>query len=327
MEYLDGLRNDLKPNELPGLDCSVVRTKIPGYYTVSTTDFFNPSVDDPYIQGRIAGCNVLSDMYAMGVTDIDTLLMILGVSVDMETSCSDYVTKAMIKGFCEVASEAGTNVTGGQTVRNPWPMIGGVATSICKEGEDFVWPNRAVDGDLVVLTKPLGTQVAVNMFEWLRTDVKYAKIKDHLSLDDIVFCYKQAMESMSFLNKEAALLMKKYHAHACTDVTGFGILGHCSNLAKEQLNAVDFIIDTLPVIKNMGKIDSILGNNWKLNQGRSAETSGGLLVAMNASDVKPYIEEYHERTGHEAWVVGKVVAGSNKGIVSENATIIDVQKW
>jgi selenide,water dikinase len=135
--YLDELSNDLKPNETPGMDSSVVKIAHgKDLYLVSTTDFFFPSVEDPYVQGKIACANVLSDAYAMGVTEVDTMLMILGVCRDMSEKERDVVTTQMIRGFNDLAHQAQTNVTGGQTVMNPWPIVGGVAMSV-RSGELF----------------------------------------------------------------------------------------------------------------------------------------------------------------------------------------------
>lgn len=136
--YLDELSNDLKPNETPGMDSSVVKIAHgTDLYLVSTTDFFFPSVEDPYVQGKIACANVLSDAYAMGVTEVDTMLMILGVCRDMSEKERDVVTTQMIRGFNDLAHQAQTNVTGGQTVMNPWPIVGGVAMSV-RSGESTV---------------------------------------------------------------------------------------------------------------------------------------------------------------------------------------------
>ena len=113
------------------MDSSVVKTTLAGldFLMISTTDFFYPLVDNPYLQGQIACANVLSDIYAMGVTSVDTMLMILGVCRDMKSHERDVVTTMMIQGFNDLAHVAGTNVTGGQTVVNPWPIVGGVAMS------------------------------------------------------------------------------------------------------------------------------------------------------------------------------------------------------
>ena len=129
---------------------------------ISTTDFFYPLVEDPYLQGRISCCNVLSDVYAMGISRVDHMLMILGISLQMKENDREVVTREMMRGFNDCANEAGTSITGGQSIMNPWPMIGGVANVMCMDSE-FIRPNHGKPGDVLVLTKPLGTQPAVNM--------------------------------------------------------------------------------------------------------------------------------------------------------------------
>lgn len=118
-----------------GLDSCVLPTRHPGISLVQTTDFFYPLVDDPYIQGKIACANVLSDLYAMGVSYCDNMLMLLGVSNQMTLKEREVVTPLIIKGFNDLAAEAGTTVNGGQTVLNPWYIIGGVASAVVKEEE------------------------------------------------------------------------------------------------------------------------------------------------------------------------------------------------
>lgn len=118
-----------------GLDSCVLPTRHKGLSLVQTTDFFYPLVEDPYIQGKIACANVLSDLYAMGVSDCDNMLMLLGVSTDMTAKEREVVTTLMIKGFDDLAKEAGTSVNGGQTVLNPWYIVGGVATSVVSSSE------------------------------------------------------------------------------------------------------------------------------------------------------------------------------------------------
>ena len=128
---------------------------------ISTTDFFYPLVEDPYMQGRISCCNVLSDIYAMGIGRVDHMLMILGISREMQEQDREIITREMMRGFNDCATEANTRITGGQSIMNPWPMIGGVANVVCREDE-YIRPNQGRAGDLLVLTKPLGTQPAVN---------------------------------------------------------------------------------------------------------------------------------------------------------------------
>lgn len=287
------------------MDCSVTPTKFPDIKMVQTTDFFYPLVDDPYMQGKIGCANVLSDLYSMGIVDCDNMLMLLAASTDMDKNDRSISTRMMIEGFNDQATFAQTKVTGGQTVMNPWPIIGGIASAICRDS-DFILPENAIPGDVLVLTKPLGTQIAVNAHQWLHIPEKWERIKDVITPDEAERCYEVAMESMARLNRTGARLMHKYHAHACTDVTGFGIMGHARNLAKNQKEAVQFEIHTLPIIRNMREVDEKV-KIWKLMDGFSAETSGGLLIAMSEENASAFIKEIEEIDKCPAWIIGRVI--------------------
>ncbi|GAM23149.1 hypothetical protein SAMD00019534_063240 [Acytostelium subglobosum LB1] len=294
---------------------------------VTTTDFFFPNVDDPYLMGKIACANVLSDLYSFGIDECDNMLMLLAASTDMSVEDRAWSTRGLIEGFNDHCKLAGTKVRGGQTVKNPWPIIGGVATSVVKN-EDMIMPVNAVPGDVLVLTKPLGTQVCANFHQWIRQPEKWQKIETIATHEEARTAFAYATKSMARLNRTGARLMRKYHAHACTDVTGFGIAGHSDNLAKNQLQPVIFEIHTLPIIEGMRKIDEHLGNNWKLTSGLSAETSGGLLIAMPEAAAKELISEIEEVDKQPAWIIGRVLAcepGENKSVILPNPTIIEVK--
>lgn len=302
------------------MDCSVVKTRHEGLFLVSTTDFFYPLVADPYVQGRIACCNVLSDMYAMGVVDVDTMLMILGVSTDMTPEQRDVSTTLVIEGFNDCAREAGTSVTGGQTVMNPWPISGGVAKGLVREAE-MIRPIHAQPGDVLVLTKPLGTQVAVNLMEWLESEPSWwDKVKGVISAEDARESYKTASESMARLNLEGARLMHTFGARAATDVTGFGIKGHAVNMAASQEAKVDILIDTLPCLKGTLAVDAAVGHMFKLKEGLSAETSGGLMVCVPAENGQKFVDAIST----PAWVVGKVTEGTGTARIVDKPTLIEV---
>ncbi|GMF55849.1 unnamed protein product [Phytophthora fragariaefolia] len=351
--YLDDLANDLKPNETPGMDSSVVKISHgQDLYLVSTTDFFFPSVEDPYVQGKIACANVLSDVYAMGVTEVDTMLMILGVCRDMSDKQRDVVTTQMIRGFNDLARRAHTNVTGGQTVMNPWPIVGGVAMILiladCCAESQIIRPENAAVGDVIILTKPLGTQVAVNLFQWKKKPERWQRVDKVVTPEDADVAFRMASESMSRLNLNAAKMMHKvcwalslylcqvilslgvallhvqYAAHSATDVTGFGILAHARNQAKSQLGDVSFELHTLPIIKNMVRVNETIGNSFKLLDGFAAETSGGLLLCLPAENADAFIKELRELDGKPAWVVGRVVEGSKDAYIVPNPTILEI---
>lgn len=302
-----------------------------GYFTVSTTDFFFPLVEDPYTQGRIAACNVLSDMYAVGATRVDTVLMLLAACLDMVEVERDVVTVHMMRGFSDCVREAGSRVTGGQTVLNPWPIIGGVAISVLRE-EEFIRPEGVQAGHVLLCTKPLGTQVAVNVWQWRERPEKWAKIAHIMDVDRAARAYDKACVSMCTLNRVGAQLMHTFGASGATDITGFGLLGHAQNLAEHAHAHVDVEIHTLPVIADMLAVEEAIGHTFKLRAGRSAETSGGLLIALPPAAVDAFITAYkHERRRadaefacDDAWIVGRVVAGSGTARIADDAAIIHV---
>lgn len=224
-KYLKDIGDGSIAKETP--DCSVTKyAHDPTKHLISTTDFFYPLVADPYMQGRIACCNTLSDIYAMGIERVDHMLMILGVSLQMQEQHREIVTREMIRGFNDCASEAKTMITGGQSIMNPWPIIGGVANVVCREDE-YILPRNGEEGDVIVLTKPLGTQVSVNVMEWKqKNNDRWELCKSVLNDEEAFEAYHLSMESMATLNNNAAKLMMKYKAHGATDITGFGILGH-----------------------------------------------------------------------------------------------------
>lgn len=306
-----------------GMDCCVTPLRHGGLSLVQTTDFFYPLVDDPYMQGKIACANVLSDLYAMGVTECDNMLMLLGIASKMTEKEREVVVPLIMRGFKDLAEEAGTSVNGGQTVVNPWMTVGGVATTVCQPNE-FIMPDNAVVGDVLVLTKPLGTQVAVNAHQWLEQPDRWNRIKLVVSEEDVRKAYQRAMYSMARLNRTAARLMHKYNGHGATDVTGYGMLGHANNLAKIQKNEVGFVIHNLPVIAKMAAVSKACGNMFGLMQGTSAETSGGLIIALPREQAAAFCKDIEKQEGYQAWIIGIVEKGNRTARIIDKPRVIEV---
>lgn len=270
----------------------------------------------------IACCNVLSDLYAMGITHIDNVLMILGVCLSMNEKQREVVTREMMKGFNDKAIEAKTLVTGGQTVMNPFPMIGGTAISTILR-EKVIFPNYAKVGYDVLLTKPIGTQVAVNLMQWRNADnEKWKKCLEFVTDDEVFEINTIAIESMSRLNKLGAELMHKYKVGACTDVTGFGLRGHAENLILAQKESMSMIINKIPILF---KTDLISENilDFGLLGGYSAETSGGLLILIDENNSDSYIKEMIQ-SNQWCWKIGKLVEGDRKVIFNDNPEVESV---
>lgn len=296
-----------------------------GLTMVSTLDFFYPLVDDPYNQGMIGAANVLSDLYSCGVTEIPTVLMILSASTQMKKPEQLIVTKLMMKGFADKVREAGARVAGGQSVLNEFPMIGGAAIGFVRSENPYV-PKHAKPGDVLVLTKPLGSQILVNVNQYyMNKDEKYKTLfqeKKLITEEQIEKVYEQGLHFMPQLNRVAAEQMLKHGATSSTDVTGFGILGHAQNLAEVQTAAVDYEIDTLPAYAGLPVLDKVV-RDFKFKEGLAAETSGGLLVSLPPDRVDAFIDGM-QLAGRHAWKVGKVVKGHRKARILPNAQILEV---
>lgn len=196
---------------------------------VQTIDFFTPIVDDPYDFGRIAAANALSDVYAMGGTPLTALNVVafplerLGVEVLGE----------ILRGGVDVVASAGAAVVGGHSIDDPEPKYGLAVTGIVHPAEIFTNAG-AVAGDLLVLTKPLGVGV-------ISTARKRGLSDDPRPLE-------RAVEVMTTLNAAGAAAARDAGAHAVTDVTGFGLLGHLHNLCRASGVAAVVDADRVPAI-------------------------------------------------------------------------------
>lgn len=305
-----------------GLDCSITILKC-GLALVQTTDFFYPLVDDPYVMGKITCANVLSDLYAIGVTFCDNMLMILGIPEAMDEEDRDAVVPLIIKGFKETAKSVGTSVTGGETNITACCIIGGTATSVCMMDE-IVMPDRASVGDVLILTKPLGTQAATMVFTWLNNPEKLKVLENVITKEEAIQAYEKAVKSMTTLNRTAAVLMHEFNAHAATDITGFGLLGHAKNLVRHQINNVSFQIHSIPVISKMVEVNKVLNNQFHLVDGKGIETSGGLLISLPLEHAYSFSKKFNEIEGTNVWIIGDVVEGNRTAVIMEDPKIINV---
>ena len=193
-------------------DAAVVRLE-DGTLLVQTVDLFGPPVDDPEDYGRIAAANAISDVYAMGGTP-RFALAILAVPADLDPD----VIGAILRGGAELARAEGVSVVGGHTVTAPEPLYGLAVTGTLPAGG--AWTNAgAQPGDVLCLTKPLGTGVVCNA---LRKD---------LAEPDVIAA---AVASMTTTNRAAAERVRAAGPHAVVDVTGFGLVGHLHLIARES---------------------------------------------------------------------------------------------
>jgi selenide, water dikinase len=283
-----------------------------GIAILNTLDFFTPMVDEPEIQGRIAGSNVTSDIYALSVTNIASVLSIMAYPEEMP----DELAVGMLKGFGDFCREMGAPVVGGHTIRNPWPIIGGAATGV-GDPEKIVYTKGAKVGDRLFLTKPLGIAPAMAAYR-LRKEHEGQELLKEVSEELIEAAVNEAIEGMISSNKPVAEAMQKVPVHAATDVTGFGLKGHAANMAI--LSNVDIVINQLPVILGTPALTEIFG--YPLFQGEAKETAGGMLIAVATADADDLLEELDKRRVRH-FEVGYVRKGAGVVRVLNDAKVIE----
>jgi len=262
-------------------------------------------------------------MYAVGAVEIDSVLMIIALSTEMETAHKLIVGTQMMRGFADCCALAQTRCRGGQTILNPWPLIGGCASTAVRD-TSLIPANKAQPGDILILTKPLGSQIAGNLAVWMLREDKWSVVISRLDAETCARAVKIAEINMMRLNLNAARASKNFGAHGTTDITGFGILGHAENLASIQEAAVDLEISSLPVIRGLAKLERDITVDYKLTRGLSAETSGGLLIILPPENLEIF-RAFMENVGEgEFWIVGGVKEGSRVARVVSDVEIIEV---
>ncbi len=284
-EVLRNLPPVVDPNVIVGTttadDAAVYRLK-DGMAIVQTVDFFTPVVDNPYDFGAIAAANSLSDIYAMGGKP----LFALSVVGFPEKRLPLKVLEEILRGAHDKVKESGIGILGGHTVEDNEPKFGLVVTGII-DPDNVLTNDKAQPGDAIILTKPIGLGI-------ITTAIKRGLASPELA--------KKAIKIMSTLNRDAAEAMLKVGAHACTDVTGFGLLGHLKEMTRAS--KVDAIIyaSKVPVIKkawDLAAAGAVPGGTlsnmdfvsdtveWDETISRTnqlilcdAQTSGGLIIVL-----------------------------------------------
>jgi selenium donor protein len=275
---------------------------------VQTVDFFTPVVDDPYDFGRIAAANAFSDIYAMGGRPLTALNI---VCFPNGTLPLEYLGR-ILQGGAEVARQAGATIVGGHTIDDPEPKYGMAVTGLVRPGEQLTNAG-ARPGDVLVLTKPLGTGIIATA------------IKKGVAEAGII---ATATASMTTLNRDAAGIARLHHAHALTDVTGFGLLGHLSEMCRASGVGAEVWFEALPVLP--GAVELVRGGvapggtkrnlefvgaftcfddglePWQQLLCADAQTSGGLLLALPAEEVAAVLADLTRLHSPAAAVVGRI---------------------
>ena len=280
-----------------------------GKVYVHTVDFITPVVNDPYLWGAISTANSLSDVYAMGAKPLCALAVVGFNNCDLDID----VFKEVMRGAIDKLKEAGAVLLGGHTVDDKEPKFGLAVTGVCESGR-FVSQKGAKPGDLVVLTKPIGTGILIKALK-----------EGVISQEDM----RDAIDNMLTLNDRASELMKSVEATACTDVTGFGLLGHARNVCKNSEVGMRIHFESVPLYPqsvelvkkrlfpkgasdNLNFVHRHLRSereHWKLVLLSDPVTSGGLLFTVDGNK-REELERKAEKLGVKVWIVGEVTGSS-----------------
>jgi selenide,water dikinase len=281
---------------------------------VQTTDFFTPIVDDPFAYGQIAAANALSDVFAMGGRPLSAL-NIMGIPTDL---VSPKTIATILRGGLEKAREVGCAIIGGHTIRNPEPIYGLAVTGLVSP-KKILTNARAKPGDLLILTKPLGTGIATT------------GIKRNLTSRGLL---QAAIKLMSRVNSVGADLAERGLVRAATDITGFGLLGHLASMCRASGVSAEIAPNEVPSIS--GEIFDLIAQDcvpggtvqnlktagavteWKNTTRQQklllcdAQTSGGLLLCVPPRKLDDVLRLLvANRTPCQA-VIGKVVLRRKK---------------
>ena len=303
---------EVDPNLLVGLDVpddAGVYRLTDEIALVQTVDYFTPVVDDPRMFGQIAAANALSDVYAMGGKPL-TVLNIVGFPI---TKLDPSILADILKGAGEKVQEAGALIVGGHSIDDQEPKFGMAVTGIVHPKK--VWTNHgAKPGDVLILTKPIGVGI-------MTTAIK----RDLLNEQEI----ELVTNTMAELNRKSAEVLMNYTVHACTDITGFGLLGHAKEMAAGSGVGITIVKEQVPVLPRSNELaeqgivpgGTIANHKWlrecveysNLAQHEQyllcdAVTSGGLFVSIPEAEAENCLKDLKDKGIEYAAIVGKVTA-------------------
>jgi selenide,water dikinase len=282
---------------------------------VQTVDFFTPIVDDPFSYGQIAAANSISDIFAMGGRPL-TGLNIIGFPADL---FRPRVVSSILRGGMAKAAEVGCAIVGGHSIRNPEPIYGLAVTGIV-DLRHVTTNANARPGDLIVLTKPLGTGIAT-------TAIKRGLASRSLQ--------KKIVELMSKINIVGAELAERDLVRAATDITGYGLVGHLVSLCRASRVSAEIDSSAVPMISNEigdlieqncvpeGSRQNLYAATVAVDWGRTdearrilltdAQTSGGLLLCVTEANLEKILNILRKAGTPSAAVIGKIVPRRRRG--------------
>ena len=295
----------------PGDDAGAIKIRADLAY-VTHLDFFTPIIDDPYLYGKIAACNSASDVFVKGAVDDIGVLVIMGGPSEVSIE----VLQRTLEGVRDFCKEVNAEILGGHTIVNPWPILGASVTATMHP-KMIIRNSNAKPGDILILTKPLGTQPAMGAVRALE-QMKDA-VTSVISEKQVTDLRDFATKVMTTPNNYAGEAMLEVSVNASTDITGFGLMGQAAIMAKRS--GVDIEIRILPVMEGTHKLSLLFG--YGLDRGESAETSGGALISVPEKRKDRLISALEKRKV-PAYEIGVVNKGTGHAVLAKEKKIIEI---
>lgn len=284
---------------------------------IQTIDFITPIVDDPYIFGQIAAVNSLSDVYTMGGKPITAMNVVCFPTKTQDIS----VLGEILRGGLDKLGEAGVALVGGHSIEDPELKYGLSVTGVVHPA-NLITKEGAQIEDKLIITKPLGTGIVSTA------------LKGGMAGEEAV---AHITASMITLNKRASELMLEAGAHACTDITGFGLLGHACGMIENSMVGIEINMAAIPVfpeVRGFAEMGLVPGGThrnkeFRLNMIEQAtmigddmwnvlfdpQTSGGLLISIASADADTLLENLHRHGIADAAIIGEVIE-KPRGIIT-----------
>jgi len=297
-------------------DCAIykINTK---QSIIQTLDFFTPIVDDPYTFGLIAAANSLSDIYAMGGEPLFALNIVAFPTEELDLE----ILTSILKGGKDKCKEAGINILGGHSIKDDIPKYGLAVTGII-DNKNIKRNSTCKENDLIILTKPIGTGIITTA------------IKKGVATDIII---KNVQDLMATLNNNTAIKQNSNYINACTDVTGYGLLGHLTEMADSSGLTAEIDFHNIPAIKEATsfiKNDIVPGgtkNNLNFYKQKilfskeineyqklilaDAQTSGGLLLSVPEKYATKLVDEINNTSNYKSSIIGQFINKKENSII------------
>jgi len=300
-------------------DAAIIPVPNTDMVIVKNIDIFTPIIDEPEIMGEIAAANVTNDVFALNVPEISGMLVFLGMKKNMPM----YVAEGILLGIRNfIENKIDSKVLGGHTIYSEWPLIGGEASGFINK-DDVIKKNYVKEGDILIVTKPVGNQAIMAAYRLLKNNPDLLKAFSKEEIDESI---DLAIKYMTMPLQSVVKAIHSYEdmsfVHSMTDISGFGLSGHLKEMLQNSNLSAN--IKKVPIFKLTKELANEFG--YKFDELEMPETAGGMLLSVD----REYAEEFSERLNNEFhvsnWIIGEIdnINEPRRVRVSKNVEYVEI---